>query len=104
MNLRFRLLLANLLVLAVGLLTAALIGHNYKAQQFSRQIYRLEERSQFSQDQDISTETSFPFLLDSFKRINDRGTLMALASSLFGASLIRNLTKISCITFPSPPA
>ncbi|MEX0270482.1 sensor histidine kinase [Leptolyngbyaceae cyanobacterium UHCC 1019] len=91
MNLHLRLWLTNLLVLVVGLVGAATIGHGYKSKQFPKQVSRLESRYQSKE----SSEGKAPnpdiqtFSLDAialFDRINDRGTAFALGATLIGVS------------------
>jgi signal transduction histidine kinase len=88
MNLRLRLLLTNLLVLALGLLSAGTIAHSYKARQFPRQVQQMQEQSRelaVKKGANPNPDSSSLGTIDLFNQINDRGTVLALTISFLGA-------------------
>lgn len=84
MSLRLRLFLTNALVLVSALLCAATVAYSYKSQQFPARLANLEKQyTQSTQsEQKLANQNSYNDILDIFYRVNDRGTLLALGSSL----------------------
>ncbi|MGG6269069.1 sensor histidine kinase [Leptolyngbya sp. AN03gr2] len=81
MSLRVRLFLTNLLVLVSALLCAATVAYGYKSQQFPARLANLERQYEKS-EQKLTNQSSYNDIVDLFHRVNDRGTMLALGSSL----------------------
>jgi hypothetical protein len=100
MGLRLRFLTTNLLVVALGLLSAGAIGHCYKAKQFPRQIRQMEARSQASA-QNQGTSPNLGTLTDGtinrFEEINNQGTVIALVISFLGTGAVSLWTIYSIL-------
>lgn len=84
MSLRLRLFLTNALVLVSALLCAATVAYSYKSQQFPARLANLEKQYQQSaqSEQKLANQDSYNDIVDIFHHVNDRGTMLALGSSL----------------------
>ncbi|KAM3092528.1 sensor histidine kinase [Phormidesmis sp. 146-35] len=84
MSLRLRLFLTNLLVLVSALLCAATVAYSYKSQQFPARLANLERQYEKSaqSEQKLTNQNSYNDIVDIFHHVNDRGTILALGTSL----------------------
>ena len=101
MSLRLRLFLTNVLVLVSALLCAATVAYSYKSQQFPARLANLERRYEKSaqSEQKLTNQNSYYDIVDIFHHVNDRGTILALGTSLLTVSAL-SLSLTSSILNP----